>query len=518
MAATWLDNAVFYEIYPQSFMDSNADGIGDIPGMTAKLDYVQGLGCNALWINPCFDSPFQDAGYDIRDYKLVAPRYGTNEDLIHFFEEAHRRGIRVLLDLVPCHTSETHPWFQESCREAPNAYSDRYIWTDCCWEQPQGLPFVGGEMPRDGCYILSFFKCQPALNFGFSTPTAPWQHKAGSPATLDTRQAIWDVMRFWLEQGCDGFRVDMAGALVKNDTPDQAYTQAVYRDLRERLDREFPEAALVSEWNAPRHALGCGFDMDFYLSWTGNGYHSLMRSYDPKSKDTPIGPDRSYFKADSGADPMHFLGEYLPNYLETCGKGLWCFLTCNHDTVRPRFNLTPEELKLAYSFLFTMPGAPFLYYGDEIGMRYRRLPSKEGGYNRTGSRTPMQWSAGKNLGFSESEPEKLYLPVDPAADAPTVQAQEADPNSLLNYTKAIIALRHSQPDLQARSPFQVYFAQPGSRLLAYRRGRLLCAVNPGHEEQTLELDRPYRILFSHGPVSLTGRTLHMQGFAVLAPQ
>lgn len=215
---------------------------------------------------------------------------------------------------------------------------------------------------------------------------------------------------------------------------------------------------------------------------------------------------------------MHFLGEYLPNYLETCGKGLWCFLTCNHDTVRPRFNLTPEELKLAYSFLFTMPGAPFLYYGDEIGMRYRRLPSKEGGYNRTGSRTPMQWSAGKNLGFSESEPEKLYLPVDPAADAPTVQAQEADPNSLLNYTKAIIALRHSQPDLQARSPFQVYFAQPGSRLLAYRRGRLLCAVNPGQEEQSLELDRPYRILFSHGPVSLTGRTLHMQGFAVLAPQ
>ena len=243
MAATWLDNAVFYEIYPQSFMDSNADGIGDIPGMTAKLDYIQGLGCNALWINPCFDSPFQDAGYDIRDYKLVAPRYGTNEDLIHFFEEAHRRGIRVLLDLVPCHTSETHPWFQASCRDTPNAYSHRYIWTDCCWEQPQGLPFVGGEAPRDGCYILSFFKCQPALNFGFSTPTAPWQHKAGSPATLDTRQAIWDVMRFWLEQGCDGFRVDMAGALVKNDTPDQAYTQAVYRDLRERLDREFPEAA-----------------------------------------------------------------------------------------------------------------------------------------------------------------------------------------------------------------------------------------------------------------------------------
>ena len=516
MAATWLNDAVFYEIYPQSFFDSNGDGIGDIPGMTQKLDYIQSLGCNALWINPCFDSPFKDAGYDVRDYKKVAPRYGSNEDLIHFFREAHRRGIRVLLDLVPCHTSEEHPWFRESCREAENEYSHRYIWTDSCWTQPQGIPFVGGEAPRDGCYILSFFKSQPALNFGFGNPTASWQQKAGSPATLETREAIWDVMRFWLEQGCDGFRVDMAGALVKADTPDQAYTQAVYRDLRQRLDRDFPEAALVAEWNVPKHSLNCGFDMDFYLSWAGNGYHSLMRNYDPA--DYPAGPDRSYFKADSGADPMHFLAEYLPNYLDTCGKGLWCFITGNHDTTRPRFNLTPEELKIAYSFLFTMPGAPFLYYGGEIGMRYRRLPNKEGGFNRTGSRTPMQWTGGKNLGFSQGAPEALYLPVDPAEDAPTVQAQEADPNSLLNYTRAVIALRHSRPDLQARSPFQVYFAQPGSRLLAYRRGKLLCVVNPGRETLALELDRPYAPLFTQGQAELSGNTLAIQGFAVLTPR
>lgn len=517
MAATWLNDAVFYEIYPQSFFDTNGDGIGDIPGMTAKLDYVKSLGCNALWINPCFDSPFKDAGYDVRDYKKVAPRYGTNEDLVHFFEEAHKRGIRVLLDLVPCHTSEEHPWFRESSKEEPNEYSDRFIWTNSCWEHPEDIPFVGGEAPRDGCYVLSFFKCQPALNFGFGTPKAPWQQQAGSAHTLETREAIWDVMRFWLEKGCDGFRVDMAGALVKNDTPDRAYTQEVYKDFRQRLDAQFPEAALVAEWNTPEQALNCGFDMDFYLSWAGNGYSHLMRNYPVIGQEGPEGGDSSYFKADTDADPLPFLAEYLPTYLKTRGKGLWCFITCNHDTVRPRFNLSPEELKLAYSLIFTMPGAPFLYYGDEIGMRYRKLPNKEGGFNRTGSRSPMQWTNGENLGFSQGKAENLYLPVDPAPDAPTVEAQESDPDSLLNYTRRLIALRHSQPELQARSPFLPYFAEPGNRLLAYKRGTLLCAVNPGREALTLNLDGKYRLLFSQGDAALTDDTLTLRGFAVLAP-
>lgn len=129
MSATWLNNAIFYEIYPQSFCDSNGDGIGDIPGIISKLDYVKSLGCNALWINPCFDSPFKDAGYDVRDYKKVAPRYGTNEDLQQLFQVAHEKGIHVLLDLVPGHTSEEHPWFLESAKAEKNEYSDRYIWT-----------------------------------------------------------------------------------------------------------------------------------------------------------------------------------------------------------------------------------------------------------------------------------------------------------------------------------------------------------------------------------------------------
>ena len=177
----WLADAIFYEIYPQSFVDSNGDGIGDIPGITLKLDYIKDLGCNAIWLNPCFDSPFKDAGYDVRDYKKVASRYGTNDDLIALFDAAHRRDMHVILDLVPGHTSEEHEWFHRSCKVERNNYSDRYIWTDSWISGGDGLPFIGGESPRNGTYILNFFKCQPALNYGFAHPERSWQKPALGP-------------------------------------------------------------------------------------------------------------------------------------------------------------------------------------------------------------------------------------------------------------------------------------------------------------------------------------------------
>ena len=158
MSASWLRDAVFYEIYPQSFRDSNGDGIGDLPGITEKLPYVKSLGCNALWINPCFDSPFKDAGYDVRDYKKIAPRYGTNEDMAQLCRRAHALGIRVLLDLVPGHTSEEHEWFRKSGEAEPNEYSGRYIWTDHAFAGGDGMPFIGGEYPRSATYIINFFK------------------------------------------------------------------------------------------------------------------------------------------------------------------------------------------------------------------------------------------------------------------------------------------------------------------------------------------------------------------------
>ena len=316
MTAKWLKDAVFYEIYPQSFCDSNGDGIGDINGIISKLDYIKDLGCNALWINPCFDSPFKDAGYDVRDYKLVAPRYGTNEDLYNLFETAHGKGIHVLLDLVPGHTSEEHAWFRASQKEERNEYSDRYIWTDYWIKGASGMPYIGGESERNGCYILNFFKCQPALNYGFLHPEESWQLSMNHPAAIATREAIKDVMRFWLSHGCDGFRVDMANSLVKKDDWEKSGTSLIWRDVRRMLDLEFPDAAMVSEWSEPKQALRAGFDMDFYLNHGGNGYSTLMRDYENNG-----GPDASYFKKDSGGNINRFLGQYLDWYEATKGIG-----------------------------------------------------------------------------------------------------------------------------------------------------------------------------------------------------
>ncbi len=513
MGAKWLKDAVFYEIYPQSFCDSNGDGIGDIQGIISKLDYIKDLGCNALWINPCFDSPFKDAGYDVRDYKKVAPRYGTNEDLYQLFETAHAKGIHVLLDLVPGHTSEEHQWFRESQKEARNEYSDRYIWTDFWLHGAAGMPYIGGESERNACYVLNFFKCQPALNYGFLHPSQSWQFSMNHPEPLKTREAMKDVMRFWLSHGCDGFRVDMANSLVKGDDEKKTGTSMIWRDVRRMLDLEFPDAVMVSEWSDPKLALRAGFDMDFYLNYGGvNGYCTLMRDYYYDENH-----DASFFKKDSGGNINRFLGQYLDWYEDTKGLGYISLLTCNHDTTRPRYGLEPSELKLAYAFIFTMPGVPFLYYGDEIGMRFLDVPTKEGGYTRTGSRTPMQWSREKNLGFSTASAEKLYLPVDGAEDAPTAADQSADPGSLLNTVKAVLALRHREEDLQADAEFSVVCSEPGKPFV-YRRGDLLLAVNPNGQDVSIDLNEENRsVIFSIGNGSLKEGKLNVgqQSFLIL---
>ena len=519
MAANWLKNAVFYEIYPQSFYDSNGDGIGDISGMTEKLGYVKSIGCNALWINPWYDSPFKDAGYDVRDYKQVAARYGTNADAKAFFDAAHKLGIHVLIDLVPGHTSEEHPWFLASGQAEENGYSDRYIWTENAFCRGDGMPFIGGEQPRDGTYIINFFKSQPALNYGWHEIHEPnWQQPIDAPGPMATREAMKDVMRFWLDMGADGFRVDMADSLVKNDGNDKPYTMLVWKDILGAIHAEYPHAAIVSEWNNPTCALNCGFDMDFYLDWYGNGYSRLLRYY-KLDKNGNITEDESYFKADAKSDITGFLADYLPKYQATKDKGLWCLITGNHDCKRPSFNLTDTERKLAYAFLLTMPGAPYIYYGDEIGMAYRWLPTKEGGYHRTGSRTPMQWDDTKNLGFSAGKGEDLYLPTDPNPGDATVTAQEADPYSMLNHLRRVIALRQSHPDLGNYSGFSVYHGEEGDRLFAYKRGEMLLAVNPSLEEKTLKLDGAYEPVFTFGPAAVDGQTLQAgpQSFAVLKP-
>ena len=520
MAASWLNDAVFYEIYPQTFFDTNGDGIGDLKGITEKLPYVKSLGCNALWINPIYDSPFKDAGYDVRDYKKIAPRYGTVEDLKQLLNAAHAMDIKVLLDLVPGHTSEEHAWFVRSCEEEENEMYDRYIWTDNAFTRGDTMPFIGGEAPRNGTYIINYFKSQPALNFGYTQINEPlWQQPITAPGPMQTREAIKDVMRYWLKLGCDGFRVDMADSLVKNDWPEKKGTMEVWTDITTAIRAEFPDAVLVSEWNNPEQALNCGFDMDFYLDWYGNGYSSLMRDFQRDSKGNLRTTDNSYFKATSTRDMSRFLEDYLPPYEATKDIGLRCFITGNHDTSRPAPFLDDTERRLAYAFLFTMPGAPFLYYGDEIGMRYRWLPTKEGGYQRTGSRTPMQWDSSANLGFSTADSTDLYLPVDPTEDAPTVEKQESDPNSMLHYVRRLISLRHDHEALQGYSPFAVYFFEEGCRLFAYKRGNYLLAVNPGMETLQLKLDSKYEAVFRFGCPEISKDCVAMpaQSFVILKP-
>ena len=505
----WLKDTIFYEIYPQSFKDTNGDGIGDLNGIIEKLDYVKSLGANALWINPCFDSPFKDAGYDVRDYKKVAPRYGTNEDLIRLFETAHAKGIRVLLDLVPGHTSDTHEWFIQSSKYEENEYSGRYVWTTNAFEGIAGHPYISGMTERYGAYMLNFFASQPALNYGWLNRTEKWMSAVDSPEARATIEALKDIMRFWLDAGCDGFRVDMADSLVKNDDEHKSATAAIWREIRDMLDKDYPEAALVSEWSNPVQAInGGGFHMDFYLDHWHNGYNTLLRDYEANEE------DNSFFKAKGKGDIMRFLDDYLPKYKATKDYGYISMFTCNHDTPRPARTLSVQELKLAYAFILTMPGVPFIYYGDETGMKFLDVRSKEGGYHRTGSRTPMQWDDSKNHGFSDCEPEDLYLPVDQSENAPTVSAQENDPESLLNTVRKLTALRHQYEDLQAASSFKPLYAVKETMPFVYERGEMVCAVNPSEGGIKIRL-KEFR---GKEPVFVIGRAVVENEVLIIGPQ
>ena len=497
----WLDNAVFYEIYPQSFCDSNGDGIGDFNGIISKLDYIKGLGCNAIWMNPCFASPFGDAGYDVSDYYAVAPRYGTNEDIKKLFDEVHKRDMHILLDLVPGHTSVEHKWFRESMKAERNEYTDRYVWTDNIWEEPQGMGCIRGISDRDGSCAVNFFSHQPALNYGFykPEPDKKWQQSTDSEGAKATLEELKNIMRFWLKMGADGFRVDMAGSLVKHDEEGKG-TIKLWQNVREFLDKEFPLAAMVSEWGEPDKSLRGGFHMDFLLHFGPSHYNDLFRCDEP------------YFSKRGKGTAQAFIEKYIENYEKTDGKGLICIPSGNHDMDRLARRLDADEIKVAFAFLLTMPGAPFIYYGDEIGMNYvENITSVEGGYGRTGSRSPMQWSKGLNGGFSSATADKLYIPLDPSADRPDAESQMADENSIYSEVKRLIALRMANPALQSNAKIQwVRFDYPTIYLRECAEQKIEIVINPSSE--ACEVDHPEgRLLYSVGSVEMTQNTAKLGG-------
>ena len=528
----WLEKAVFYQIYPQSFYDSNDDGIGDIPGIIEKLDYIASLGVNTVWINPCFVSPFEDAGYDVADYYQVAPRYGTNEDLERLFAEAKQRDIRILLDLVPGHTSSEHAWFKASQEHEPNAYTDYYIWNNSIWEEPQpDLPIIRGLSQRNGAYIVNFFAIQPALNYGFAKtdPAYPWMQPVDAPGPQQVRQEIKNIMQFWLDKGASGFRVDMAMSLVKRD-PDKRETMRFWRWIRDWLEDAYPEAVMIAEWGRPDQSIPAGFHSDFLLGFTSPGWISLFRKRgEGLWRDPYAWP---FFDESGHGDIRAFLDEYIPYWQASKDEGYIALITGNHDeTPRLANDRDAAQLKLIYLFLLTMPGTPFIYYGDEIGMCSQNLPSKEGGYDRTGARTPMQWSQKTNAGFSNAPAEDLYLPIDPSPNYPSVADQEEDPQSLLNRVRSLIKLRKSISALEADAEFSVVYAESGKLPFVYTRSKggqhVLVALNPAKHpaqvilpgdtfnEKPAGLDVPQGASFTHTDVGWALRLPPVSGAVYL---
>jgi maltose alpha-D-glucosyltransferase/alpha-amylase len=479
----WIKDAVIYQIYPQSFKDSNGDGIGDLQGIISKLDYLADLGVTLLWINPCFDSPFMDAGYDVRDFYKISPRYGTNDDMKQLCDEAHKRGLRVCLDLVAGHSSVECEWFKQSAESSISKYSDYYIWTDH-WERTGTGKWVSGYGGRNGCFRINFFWCQPALNYGYADPdpACPWEEPLDAPGPQAVLAELKNVMKFWLDTGCDGFRVDMAQSLVKKD-PDQSAVARLWReDIFPWLRANYPYAVMVSEWGNPSVSIGeAGFDLDFMLHFGVPGYGELFFKHPAVAGRKTDGV--CYFDAAGNGSLDVFLQEYRKARGKADGKGFISLPSANHDFQRLNYFRTLEEQKVAFVFLLTWASVPSIYYGDEIGMRFQPdLPSKEGGYTRTGTRTPMQWKDGAGAGFSSAPEDHFYLPLDPDENRPSVADQQADTNSLYNLIKELLVLRNAHAAFKPDSDLKILSDETCPYPLVYQRSSgdesWLIALNP----------------------------------------
>lgn len=508
---SWLSDALFYQIYPSSYMDSDGNGIGDLPGITSKLDYIKSLGVNALWLNPIFESGWFDGGYDVIDFYKVDPRFGTNTDLVTLVNEAHKRGIKVCLDLVAGHTSSKCAWFKESSeKDANQRYSDYYIWMNDIPENekkeielrhqeasPESSTrgrYVEANAPRAKYYEKNFFECQPALNYGFAhpDPNHPWEQGVNAPGPQAVRREIRNIMAFWFDKGVDGFRVDMAASLVKND-PDKKEVSKLWNEMRAWKDKNYPENVLISEWANPEQAIPAGFNIDFMIHFGIKGYPSLF--FD---RNTPWGKWQDYkycyFDKAGKGTLKEFYDNYSKAYNATKEQGYIALPSANHDYQRPNIGTrnTPDQLKVAMTFFLTMPGVPFIYYGDEIGMKYQMdLPNKEGSNERAGTRTPMQWNKTANAGFSTSSPDKLYLPVDTENGKLTVEAQDNVKGSLLEYTRQLTKLRHSTKALDNDGDWKLLNGKDQSYPMVYERTagseKYVVVLNPSGKSASISI-------------------------------
>lgn len=556
----WLRDGVIYQVYPSSYKDSDGNGIGDIRGVISELDYIESLGVRAIWFNPLFVSGWIDGGYDVIDFYRVDPRFGTNNDMVELIEKAHAKGIKVMLDLVAGHTSDKHPWFIQSSQDTNLQYSDYYIWSDrlpdakaerdleTMLKDPNYMQntigkWMKSEYPRNKFYMKNFYACQPSLNYGYANPdpSRPWEQGVDAPGPKAVRQELKDIIAFWYGKGVDGFRVDMANSLVKNDK-DKKEIMNLWREIREWSDKNYPDHVLMAEWGSPKYCLAAGYNIDMDLNSTkahnrrmyfdrkhqadGGSYFSLDGGQ-PSVKDL-YGNAWPENKIDSKTTAAEMLKEYY-DYFTDCLEstetmGYFATITGNHDHLRINMGArnTPDQLKVMLTWVLTMP-MPILYYGDEIGMRSLvDLPNVEGanhnGKERSGARTPMQWTSGETAGFSTCSPDKLYLPVctewSPATSYPqyldwkknfeagkvkpiakgeiTVESQDKDTESILNWTRELIALRKSSEALWADSKFIPVFNESQPYPMVYLRSNgketFLIALNPTGTRKSLTLN------------------------------
>lgn len=532
----WLKDALFYQIYPSSFMDSDGNGIGDLPGITSKLAYIQSLGVNAIWLNPIFESGWFDGGYDVIDFYKIDPRFGTNSDLVNLVNEAHKHGIKVCLDLVAGHTSDKCAWFTESKeKDANQRYSDYYIWSDTVsdWEKknielrrkdPYPAASTRGawvekNAPRAKYYLKNYFECQPALNYGYADPDPghPWEQGVNAPGPQAVRREMRNIMAFWFDKGVDGFRVDMAASLVKNDK-DKAAVKQLWQEMRAWKDKNYPECVFISEWSNPEDAIPAGFNIDFMMHFGTPGYCSLFFE-----EGTPSGERNKFRHAYFSKKGQGIIAEFAENYTRLLSKtkdlGYIAIPSANHDFQRLNCGdrNTLPELKVAMTFFLTMPGIPFIYYGDEIGMKYLyNLPNKEGATDRAGTRTPMQWDSGETAGFSTCSPDRLYLPIDTENGKIAVTAEESDKNSMLNYVRRLIKLRHSSKALNNEGEWELLSDIKQPYPMVYKRSygseSYIVAINPSAQKvkasiNSLHAASPQQVFTSGKAKYKTGKNL-----------
>ena len=433
----WNDLKI-YEVYPTSFYDSNGDGIGDLQGVIEKLDYIKSLGTNAIWFNAFFCSAFSDAGYDVTDYYNIDPRFGTNEDLERLIAECDKREIKVIIDIVIGHTSEQHPWFLNSCKQERNEHSDWFIWTPTIFDGDDRC--IANPKERDGCYRINYYTTQPALNYGFDNPDPkkPWQWHYTDPRLEPLRQEVINILLFWRRKGVYGFRFDLGPSLVKNcQTP--APLAFVWNKIFDGVKAEFPETLFMAEWGNPAVSVGeCGFDID-YLTHEIPEYNALFRNEPFTNILRELEQGKNYFSEEGAGSIAEFLEYFEKIEKVLADKGAYILPSGYHDLIRLSKGKSEQLLKVIFAFIYTWKALPMTYYGDEIGMLYREGIHKYGGSVRTGARTPMQWTDGKNRGYSTAE--NLYLPV---YDSPiSVQAEEK--SGLLPTVKALTKIAEKLP-------------------------------------------------------------------------